>query len=488
MAGLTERPLRHVTPLSRDSIGSLRLRRQWAILSTADSIHESWHHIRLRSGQVLVHHPDALVTRLDGEIWGVIVIGAAVTTDTQSSFREQLRQFLVDDERVTVDALHRLAGTYVVIRHHRTGQRVYTDPAGMMPVFYRGEKVASTPTLLAPLERDVELDNRFPFGPDNDWYPWSITPFLGVMALPANHVLTLPDCQIERFWPTGPPPRLSDLEGVELAAQLLRRITIAATELGPLLCSLTGGKDSRVNLAALGEQSAGVEFFTIRGRDISTCDIRIPEALSLRFGLDHRFVDDKSAPPWLLDLYDEMMSGMSIGGRRSVIGAAALLGSKRYVHLNGNLGALAKSFFWHARNPHTVRESALAKEFTNRPPQIKAGIRQWVSSLPELDAPTTYNLMYLEQRGGRWMGVGEGASNLFYTSFTPFCSREVFETLCGLSTSRLYGGDVLVGLVEELWPELLTVNYCRARRNWSAHVPRSLKNRLKRILGPGKVP
>lgn len=476
------RPLRYADPLTEDRAAALRLRRQWVVRADGNGIDVNWCQIPLRSGTTLLHHPDSRVTRVEGEGWGAVILGAAVTTDLRSTLAAQLQRLLIDDEDVTVETLHKLAGTYVVIRHSDTTVRIYTDPAGMMPVFFRESDAASTPTLLSPLYRDQDLEARFRFGRDNDWYPWTLTPFVGVHALPANHVLTLPGGRMERFWPTEQPPGLEAVEGVTQIAQLLRSITTAATELGPLLCSLTGGRDSRVNLAALGERASSVEFFTVRGDGVAACDVKIPTQLAGDFGLDHRFVDNRAAREWLVALYDEMTAGMAVGGRRDVIGAAASIASSRYLHLNGNLGALAKSFFWHTRNPRVVRSSALAKEFTDRPPEIMTAINEWLASVPELDPPTTYNLMYLEQRGGRWMGVGEAASNLFYDSITPFCSREVFESLCGLPVSTQYGGDLLTQLVYTLWPELLSIEYCRARRNWSGYVPRSLKNRIKATL------
>lgn len=482
MPSLSERPLRYAQPLSEEASSNVRLRRQWAVLTVDSGTAPDWERIPLLSGHVLVHHPDARIAKIDGERSGVVVFGPMVTTDRQSPLEEQLQLLTLGDDVNFVATLRRLAGTYVVIRHCHSQVRIYTDPAGMMPVFFRGGRAASTPALLPPLVRDTALDRQFPFGRDNDWYPWTLTPFKKVYALPANHVLSLPECTIERFWPTERPLPLPTSEGVDRIAQLLRTIAVGSTELGPLLCSLTGGRDSRVNLAALGQQSHHVEFFTVRGDGVSACDVRIPELLARRWELNHRFVDNRTAPPWLVDLYDEMTCGMSVGGRRSVIGAAASLASPTYIHLNGNLGAVAKSFFWHKKNPHSVRTRALAKELTDRPPPIKGAIAQWMASVPDLDAPTTYNLMYFEQRGGRWMGVGETASNLFYDSISPFCSREVFETVCALPPAKQFGGDLLIELVQVLWPELLATEYCLSRRNLSGHVPRAIKNRVKKTI------
>ena len=484
MVGRTGQPLRHAEPLTTAASPLVRLRRQWAILAEPTPDVASWPYVQLRSGRTILHHPDTRITKVDGEDSSVVVLGPVVSTDAEVPLIEQLRHLVSGDEHEAVETIRRFAGTYVIIHHEASRVRIYTDPAGMMQVFYRGGDVSSTPALLAPLERDTTLDQQFPFGTDNDWFPGTLTPFRDVHALPANHVLTIPDGTIVRFWPTQQPRSLATDEGVRRLAELLQRIVAATIENGPVLCSLTGGRDSRVNLAALGEQARSVEFFTIRGAGVQPCDTRIPREIAARWNLDHRFVDNVTATPWLMELYDEMTCGLSIGGRRAVVGAAASLAGPEYIHLNGNLGALAKSFFWHSRNPRSVRVRALGKELTHRPLPITAAIEGWLASVPELDPPTIYNLMYLEQRGGRWMGIGETASALFYDSLSPFCSREVFETICGLPTATQFGGELLVELVRKLQPELLDVEYCRARRNWSGHVPRLVKNRVKRLIGP----
>lgn len=497
MVTLEERPLRHAQALEPATAHALRLRRQWMIVppsilegedlpGTRVNDHSTtppavWTRVTLLSGHTLFHHPDTRVSQIVDGDGGIVTIGVVVTTRREPALAEQLHRLVDADDATVAGELRHFAGTYVVIRHRRDRLQLYTDPAGMMQVFRKGQVVASTPALLPPLSRDEELDRAFPFGADNDWYPGTLTPFRDVRAVPANHVLTLPDGTQERFWPTTQPDACSAVDGTQHLAQLLRRITRAVIETGPVLCSLTGGKDSRVNLAALGEHASQVEFFTVTGPGVRACDVRIAQTLAEQRDLDHRFVDNVTAEPWVVALYDEMTSEMVVGGRRDVVGAATALAGPDYIHLNGNLGALAKSFFWHSRNPSSVRTRTLAKEFTHRPEPIRDAIATWLRSTPPLDPTTIYNLMYLEQRGGRWMGIGEAASNLFYDSFTPFCSREVFETICGLPTATQYGGRLLVDLVAVLAPDLSAVEYCPSPRNWSTHLPRRLKNQLKRL-------
>lgn len=468
-------------PLVEARTSEYRLRRQWAIVDRHESFPHAWPSLSLNDRFALRYHPDTRV-ETSASPGGATLIGTAVSTASDTDLKGQLSAMGAATPAERNEFLRRLSGTYVLILPSPRRIWVYTDPAAMMQVFHRGARVASSPTLLGHLERDLELDAEYAFGGDNDWYPGTLTPFLGVSVLLANHRLEVTSGHSERFWPTVEMPPTDPETGTEALGELLRCTVERLVDVGPVLCSLTGGKDSRVNLAALRDAREKVQFFTIGGLEIAKCDSEAPAILSERFGLNHRSVGSVATPGWILDLYDEMTGGMALGGRRAVAGAAATIAGPNLIHLNGNLGALAKSFFWPSRDPSSVRLSTLTKEFSSRPPRIRAGVADWLASVPELPPTTVYNLMYLEQRGGRWMGIGETASSLFYDSFTPFSSREVFETICGLPTRTQYGGTLLVDLVRNLWPELLSVPYCRSRRNWSTFVPRTLKNRAKQAL------
>jgi hypothetical protein len=460
------------------------LRRQWVVARHGDDIEHDWPRIDLNADFVLHHHPEARIraTRSGGS--GFLTIGVAVSTSSTSEEMEhRLAELSTADDAHIDRFLYDLCGTYVLLHHRPEKVRLYTDPAGMMSVYRDANRVASSPSLLGRLRRDTALDREFAFGPDNDWYPGTLTPFSGVTALQANHVLDLGTGETRRIWPVRQSAAVSSDEGVERIASLLRTLAERLLECGPVICSITGGRDSRINLAALGRRHPEVEFFTVRDDVTKDCDLKIPLELSRRFGLDHTVVEAGVPPGWLLELYDEMSAGLAIGGRRRIAEANSRLAGPEYIHLNGSLGAVLKSYFWHSRNPQQLRRSALSKEFVRTSPTVEAALDAWLDSLPTLPPTTIYNLMYLEQRAGRWAGVGETASNLFYDSVTLLSSREIMDTICALPTDTQYGGRLAIDLVRELWPELLDVPYCVVRRNWSTYVPRRVKARLKAITG-----
>lgn len=476
--------LKHAVPLEEHNAASLRLRRQWAVLRAGDDAPAGWTSRTLPGGYVLRTHPETPTETSGGGTAGLILLGLALNPAYPGAGVLAPPPWSTAPDHVqTVAFLRNLGGTYAVVRYDAHGIWLYTDPAAMLGVYYSNGRAASSPSLLPGLARDPAIDDAFPFGGADDWYPGSLCPFVGVKALLANHCLDVARGSAARFWPSTEFKPVGHDEGVHRACDILRGMMHAAVAAGPVLASLTGGKDSRVVLAAAKDVADRIEYFTLDGPGVKRCDVDLAGRLAERFGLDHRFVPIPDPPDWLLDRYDEMTAGLAVGARRQIAGACRTLASPSYLHANGNLGALAKSFFWHSPRPRSVRRSALAKEFTRKPPCITAALDEWLASLPPMPATAVYSLMYLEQRGGRWMGPGETAASLYYQSFTPFNHRVLFEILAGMPAESLYGGKLLVGFVEHLWPELLEVPYCRATRNWGTYLPKSFKERVKRVLG-----
>lgn len=412
----------------------------------------------------------------------ILVLGVAIFADSpEEDFASCLMRKLENAAGEVAPVVVQLSGTYVVLHCFADEVEVYTDPAAMRGVYYFEGRAASTPLLLPGVRRDHSLDRMFPFGQPDDWYPGDLCPYMNTKALFANHRLKLATGRADRFWPLQRPSQRQADEAIATASSLMQATIRSALRRWRIVCSITGGKDSRVSLAACGPQVDQIEFFTLRSDNTKACDNEYPAQLAAMFSLRHRIIDVPQPDPGLLQLYDTQVGGMAIGERRRIVSACEQLGGSRVVHLNGNLGAIAKGFYWHNRHPASVRKHSILREFVNRPKPVTDAIDRWVDSLPDVNASTAYNLMYLEQRGGRWMGIGETGSQLFYDSLSLFNNRQVFEALSGLPPRLLSDGSLLKRLVQEMWPELLSVRYCHATRGWSKSLPLSQRVFLKTV-------
>jgi hypothetical protein len=474
---------RLVRTINADEAQGLRLRRQWVIQPAEASTEWAWPSMALGLGYVLQHHPDTIVRQWGDEGDGVWLLGVAASDE-----RTGMIDFATPASRshdAVVASLRSMAGMYVLVRVDAEDVHCYTDPAAMMGMYHKDGCVASTPALLGALARDDSIDCQYTIRGSDDWYTGRITPFTGVRCVLANHCFSIRRGTESRFWPNELFAEISHDEGVSSIAKHFVGVLGSLSEQHPLLVSLTAGRDSRINLAACRGILDRVSCFTLRGAGVHPKDVAVPGRLAERFGFAHRYVELEATPGWLDVMYDEMTSGLVIGSRRRILGACRHLVADDAVHVNGNLGATALGFFWDSASPSRVSEKALLKEFVQKPDCIRNGVREWIASVPELPASVVYNLMYFEQRGGRWMGPGETASQIFYNSFSPFCSRVFFELLSGMPVSSQRGDSVLRGLVEELWLELLCEPYCSGTNLIGRAVPKRLKVLLQAIRPHG---
>ncbi|MFG0257213.1 MAG: hypothetical protein ACF8GE_04860 [Phycisphaerales bacterium JB043] len=472
---------RLVRTIGADDAGRLRLRRQWVIQPSSTPNTHGWAQSELGHDLVLRHHPDTIVRRWESAGDAIWLIGVAMGESGSPDFSEPTSR---SHDAVT-QALDQLAGMYVLVRVDEQDVHCYTDPAAMMGLYVKEQSVSSTPTLLETLERDESIANEYTLGGCDDWYTGRTTPFVGVHCVLANHCYSIRTGSERRFWPRESFGGMSHDEGVRAIASHFRGLLQALASEHPLLVSLTGGRDSRINLASCRDVLDRVSAFTLRGEGVHPRDVAIPERLAERFGFRHELVDLEQTPEWLDAIYDEMTSGLVIGSRRRVLGACRHLCSDDAIHVNGNLGATALGFFWDSPQPARVREESLLKEFVQKPGCIREGVRQWLDSVPDMAPGAIYNLMYFEQRGGRWMGPGETASQIFYNSFSPFCSREFFRVLSSMPVPSQRGATVLRQIVAESWPELLCEPYCSGTSLIGRAVPKRLKMMLKGLRHHG---
>lgn len=458
----------------------MRFRRQWVIKNSGQAVFPGWSEYQLSETKSIYCHPDLSICSVELPARRFLLLGIGISSkDGENSYWfDQL------DETSAIDSiLEEVEGVYVFVDCKGEQVKLYTDPAGMMGVYYRNGIAASSPNLLPDLERDKDVDSQYQLSGTDDWYTGSVCPFKNTKYLLANHSLDLETCEVERFWPLKNFDELSFEEGVAQCSDLMRNAVGQYVRRGDVLLSLTGGKDSRVNLAAAKSFLDQITVFTLRSPQIKLCDVEAPRLMSDVLNFEHHIEDVHENDKGLVELYDEISGNLALGARRDILAACKAFEGKDTIHLSGNLGAITKSYFWPNKSPTSVNLDALLREFVQKPQVLVEGAEEWLESVPNHLAPhVVYNLMYLEQRGGRWMGVGENASSMFYQPVSLFCSRKLFETISSMPLATQYGGTLLEDFANYMCPELNSVPYCKNTRNLSSFIPRSIKNKLKTIL------
>ncbi|EAR59929.1 hypothetical protein [Neptuniibacter caesariensis] len=363
-------------------------------------------------------------------------------------------------------------GCYCVIRCYNDDIEIYTDPAGLMNIYYGKGVIASSLSFFPQYYNDGVKDN---FSLENDWFTGDVTPLRGVRYLMANHSLSLNNNLVSRFWPESGHGNLNWDVGVEKCALHIKETISLASSKYSCIASLTGGRDSRVILAACEQLQKKPEFFTLTGQGVASDDIDVVTRLRQKNGFVHRFLPIINPTVDDLHIYDAISGGYAVGARRTIISSLTGFRDKGLVHINGNLGAIGKCYYWPINADSHCDEKSLLSDFTSLSEDKISGIRTWLRSLPEGISDTDKcNLMYLEQRGGRWMGIGEGASSMIYSSFTPFASRQLFEYIRALPDSDLRKNDWHYDVTRVLSPIYADIRYSRSTHFLTKLIPKFL--------------
>jgi hypothetical protein len=298
----------------------------------------------------------------------------------------------------------------------------------------------------------------------------------------ANHEIRIDDGHTRRFWPNTLPVPDSEAP-LEEIAQLLQRILKGFRLSGGLLFSLTGGRDTRINLAAARDFVSEVIFFTFRTPQMHYLDLKYSKQLAARFGLSHRIIDTGLVPARLIASYDEIGASMCSASSRVELGASFKLAASKCVHVGGVLGEVFRAHMWPTKNPIKSDSNSLARQaFPGLRKPIVDAVKQWRDSLPLDIAPSAvFDLFEFEQRSGRSAGITEACSSMFYSTVSPFNSRLLFDLLQRTPQETRYNGSLQSHLIDLMWPELLGVPFTTFGRQWWKSLPKSKKATLKRL-------
>ena len=466
---------------------NLYFNRQWYLSKNKPSANFKWDKYLLVDGYTLYAHVNQKVflNRID-RASGVVVVGIAFNPESLDDFTLSPLSQKAQNSQEFVNEIIQLAGSYVIINYSPGKIKIYNDPAGLMGVYFSKTAVASTPTLITPLVRDRAIDLDFQFKAGNDWYTGTTTPYVDVQKLIPNCSYDLIDCCMERYWPTSDYfseiKTLNVEEIISNITNLLKKMMAGIVIRGNVLASITGGQDSRVVLAASKPVWDKINYFTLQGIAVQQNDVIFARLLAEKAKLTHQVYEILPTENWVYELYDSISAGESIGARREIAGTCLQLAGPDVIHVNGNLGAICKTYYWDRKEPTHFNIPSVLRDFVS-PGQITvAGVEEWRKTVPNLKPAVLYNLFYLEQRGGRWISAGENCSRLFYESFTPFNHRELFSLICSLPVSLQYGGDLLRILTKEMAPELLDVPFCKIRRSWTKYIPEKVKIKIRKFV------
>lgn len=371
--------------------------------------------------------------------------------------------------------LDSICGRFAVIVQSNEKTDVYTDASGLLPVVYNEGKMklaGSTPTVLAPLldlEFDNELRDVYQIPETYGWYPFGLTPYVGIRRLLPNHSLCLETGDCTRFWPkTDLILEESDKpnEVTSKIATLVQEATSAIINGGKGYCHITAGYDSRMVMAATKPYSASCMYETVSTtKGCLTLDCRIAQMIVQDLDLQHEFIE--YIEPEEQDINDWLYrTGYCIFDSVTNLATTAARNDRHYHALMGTCADILKAKHWTNFVPNADDHGAEQLLIKLGHPACQTTIiaaKQWIENLPVKTGEVFWDIVHIEQRYGCWAGPSVYGHNVSYPSLSPFNSRQIYNLMMSLPKDYRKSLRFVDDFINILWPELANYPYNRAR-------------------------
>jgi hypothetical protein len=301
--------------------------RQFVLGPEPVGVYDDWQYVELDDGLVLSHCPilpTARVRDAGGDEWCLLGLALPIHAGRPEPAQE-LRSLASGDPAL----LYRgWAGRWLLIGR----SELHMDAAGTLGCFYRtvdGEVwVSSSPALIAELpgrRLAVEPPIRLAHAEGMDFFPPPCSGFRGVFRLLATQTLDVhggrPSLRFRN--PLGTVGVESDYAGgLERVQAMLEAAWAALGRRAEEIClTLTGGKDSRLLLAALVAAGVPTETVTLHHHTVHMAvgDRLLPARLAAAVGLEHRWVEPKRLSRGRLDAFDRHCARHSVDVERQEI-------------------------------------------------------------------------------------------------------------------------------------------------------------------------
>lgn len=406
------------------------------------------------------------------------------------------------------DIFDELCGRFVCFSIQGEEVLVRTDPAAMMGVVYNpGQQIlASSPTILSHFEEqqpDPEVRGALAGGRGEVWFPLCLTPYLGVRRLLPNHALALNSWTVKRVFPlpggTGRhgDPGLEPEKAIARLGDILRTNIKALLDDGHRIAQLTGGRDSRIVLAASREWHQQMQFQTVV-LDQYSCrlDCHIAADIAERFDLNYRQL------PFIKPSKEELAGWLHRVGHCVEDTVASMCTTAR-VHdsqsheLTGTCGEALRAPYWYSSDAdlHSLSAESLLNRMGLTINPFTVGLAEkWLAGLPEgMSVGNVLEFAYAEIRAAGWAGPTLYGHELSLPSISPFNCGQYYREILAIPES--YRGDkkVIPALMDYLWPELGQIPFNRARglaklrflrQEIRLAMPIHLRDKIKRLIQP----
>lgn len=375
-----------------------------------------------------------------------------------------------------------LAGRYVVLLCIGTSARVYSDPVCSLGPVYDPVTRRLGASLAMALDRplidnpDVSADN---VAAGEACYLFGHTPDRDVKRALANHYIDLSDFSQRRHWPTEDMDftlagRKRHEVSLEIAAKLRLNMK-ALIERYPTALPVTGGKDSRLLVAAASDMLDQIsQFFVYHTNASNAVDSEIALEIAREMSFPLRVISRESqrfkSGVSEADHADHMTLRHLRGGFEPEtvdtdrIKATQMI-PDRYLILRGNMADMAYAPHWQRpvfKDPHNT-EFALgnlgvpAAASTAFCEKTQSAFLDWKESLPERALPRIYDFLQTDV----WLPHGNSAAFARETDhmfINPFNDRHLLHLTASIPPFMRRNGRIVEDIVSTYAKEIIDLD------------------------------
>ncbi|WP_022864767.1 hypothetical protein [Varibaculum cambriense] len=418
----------------------------------------------------------------------VFIVGLCIDSRAQLT-REEIPNYLANiSPEKTVEKIYaaagRFAGKYIVIVKINDRLWLWGDASCTLATYYATDRNSLAVAVTKPLvERQVvaltdERWNKLSAGvPSGQPYPADSTAAKNIRMLLPNHLLDLQTMRaIRQPWPYKPHQNNAEeiIEDTFITAQ---NIFKEYSHHYDLVCPLTAGYDSRLNMAIGKTVNPELPCFTFRheGFSADTPDLLRPQHLCAQYRLSHKVIQDLEMP------LEERKILRSLAGEDATDYAFSLAYTYRQsfgssAWLNGNIiDQVGKSVTGNAiptrlAGPRFIR--ARLYNSSNTSLQI---LKNYLNGIPQSMRKYTFDLVALENDCCRWGVQSDIAYGLAGVNMLNiFNCRDLIASWSGIPRKMRITKVIHTGVLARIDKQLLTIPFTpetTAKRMVRTHWP-----------------
>jgi hypothetical protein len=433
-----------------------------------DSVPEGFRHVRVGTWELVVD-TDLSVVPIVGDGHVGCMLGTILDVDSgQKPERIRLRgsEEMSTPERFE-ETLSRLVGRYVAVVSGDESARVYTDPAGALPVVYddSGGFVAASPLSIPSVTHEShfrdDLFEAITRSSSKGWLPGKLTYYRDVTQLLPNHYLDLDTWTAVRYWPIDREDvrTRSDARSTvrRIGSELKRAIDAIVTQYDEPKLALTAGKDSRCLLAIARRWTSNGELplYTFAGKEYRL-DMHTSRKITNDVGLDLWPVPVTKATDEQEEQFMDRTGYAVLTENKTIHPTIRRLDADARVEGLG--GEIGRGYYWGWSDTDTMPIDAerLLDRLLAEPPYDLLGeeMERWMAEVEPFGAFTTLDLAYQEHRLGCWGGPQHLGLPTEIDYVCPFLTPTTIELMHALPPSIRKRDGLHRRIIGHAWPAL----------------------------------